>query len=608
MPNGDYSTATPLSASGRIEANIGTKNDIDFFQVTPVKNGILTFSFYHNFANNGSDGWDLNVYMKNSNGTYSAVSSQTVTIFLSSAESYTLRTIGAKAGTLYLIRVRSHQPNAAYNYWTSAQYSVSYSFTESEYYEREFNNQLEEANNLPSGMDYSGNLICDSDKDYYSFCSSVTKEINLHFKHSYVNNSTYGWSVCVFVQNADGTYTQLKSVNIFLNNGGDIAIPFDAVSGSFYIIRIEGYRPNSAYYYPASEQYTLNCVYKNTVATYTLTYNANGGTGAPAAQTGSGTITLSSAQPQREGYTFLGWSKSNTATTAQYASGASFSLTANTTLYAVWKAKSYTVYFDAQGGVCSTSSKTVTYNSTYGTLPTPTRSGYTFNGWYTSASGGSVITASSTVKITANQALYAHWTSIPTTTYTLTYDANGGTGAPAAQTGNGKITLSSAQPQREGYTFIGWAKSNTATTAQYASGASFSLTANTTLYAVWQKDQTPDDPTAVPAVTIRNFVRSRTERYFTTVVFEAETKNRPEGASLNWYVNGNLKSSSVQPNVTLYDVFGAKSDYTVQVRLERDDEILAQSEIETVHIRNGFFDILFGLFRLMIGRPHFVVQ
>lgn len=71
---------------------------------------------------------------------------------------------------------------------------------------------------------------------------------------------------------------------------------------------------------------------------------------------------------------------------------------------------SYTVSFNANGGACSTGSKTVTYGNAYGTLPTPTRSGYTFNGWYTSASGGSKVTSSTSVTATSNHTLYAHWT------------------------------------------------------------------------------------------------------------------------------------------------------------------------------------------------------
>ncbi len=69
----------------------------------------------------------------------------------------------------------------------------------------------------------------------------------------------------------------------------------------------------------------------------------------------------------------------------------------------------YTVTFNANGGSCSTATKSVKYSASYGTLPTPTRSGYTFNGWYTSASGGTKVTASTTVTATGNHTLYAHW-------------------------------------------------------------------------------------------------------------------------------------------------------------------------------------------------------
>lgn len=70
----------------------------------------------------------------------------------------------------------------------------------------------------------------------------------------------------------------------------------------------------------------------------------------------------------------------------------------------------FSIKFDANGGVCSTSSKNVSYGSTYGTLPTPNRSGYNFVGWYTKPSGGVKISASDTVSITGETTLYAHWT------------------------------------------------------------------------------------------------------------------------------------------------------------------------------------------------------
>ena len=78
-----------------------------------------------------------------------------------------------------------------------------------------------------------------------------------------------------------------------------------------------------------------------TAKTYSVTYNANGGSGAPSSQTKRhGTVlTLSSTKPKRTGYTFLGWSTSSSATSAKYNAGGTFTSNASTTLYAVWEAK-----------------------------------------------------------------------------------------------------------------------------------------------------------------------------------------------------------------------------------------------------------------------------
>ena len=72
---------------------------------------------------------------------------------------------------------------------------------------------------------------------------------------------------------------------------------------------------------------------------YTVSYSANGGSGAPGSQTKyhNTTLTLSSTKPKKDGYTFLGWSTSATATSATYQPGGSYTANANATLYAVWK-------------------------------------------------------------------------------------------------------------------------------------------------------------------------------------------------------------------------------------------------------------------------------
>ena len=89
-----------------------------------------------------------------------------------------------------------------------------------------------------------------------------------------------------------------------------------------------------------------------------------------------------------------------------------------------------------------------------------------------------------------------------TAQYTITYDANGGTGTPGPQTKtHGQpLTLSSTKPTRTGYTFLGWAESATATSAQYQPGGQFTRDANATIYAVWQQIETPSTETLTFAV------------------------------------------------------------------------------------------------------------
>lgn len=126
-------------------------------------------------------------------------------------------------------------------------------------------------------------------------------------------------------------------------------------------------------------------------ASYKVTFNDNGGSGAPAAQTKwHGTnLTLSSTVPTRSGYSFQGWGTSSTDTTVDYKAGATYSANEAKTLYAIWKAGAYTVTFNDNGG--NLGSVPSTMSKTHGTTLTlssakPTRTNYIFKGWGTSAS------------------------------------------------------------------------------------------------------------------------------------------------------------------------------------------------------------------------------
>ena len=120
--------------------------------------------------------------------------------------------------------------------------------------------------------------------------------------------------------------------------------------------------------------------------TYTIKYDANGGTGAPAAQTKvyKTDITLTKDIPTRSGYSFDGWNTKADGSGTNYSSGGKFTANEHTTLYAKWKKNTYTLRYDDGGGRgCSSKTKTITNGSKLGTLCTPSRSGYYyFNGWY----------------------------------------------------------------------------------------------------------------------------------------------------------------------------------------------------------------------------------
>ena len=114
------------------------------------------------------------------------------------------------------------------------------------------------------------------------------------------------------------------------------------------------------------------------------------------------------------------------------------------------------IVFAPNGGRVSSGSKTVICGKTYGTLPTPTRRGYTFAGWYTAKSGGSRIGSSSVVRTTRNQTLYARWKLVK---YKIQYRLGKGKNScrsnPVGYTVASR-TIVLKNPVRKGYTFKGW--------------------------------------------------------------------------------------------------------------------------------------------------------
>ena len=225
---------------------------------------------------------------------------------------------------------------------------------------------------------------------------------------------------------------------------------------------------------------------------YIINYDANGGTNAPENQTKTQNIelTLDENEPVRESvdagryfiffdanggsvtprylmatrttsYDFNGWNTAADGSGAFYEVGGTYTDEADVTLYAQWTE--------------TTDTETVT-------LPEPTREGYNFKGWAEDAEATEGVVGEYTPE--GEVTLYAVWEA---NTYTVSYDANGGTNAPdnQAKTQDEILTLSDQIAVRDGYTFLGWATESEATTPQYQPGDSFGINEDTTLYAVW---------------------------------------------------------------------------------------------------------------------------
>ncbi len=237
--------------------------------------------------------------------------------------------------------------------------------------------------------------------------------------------------------------------------------------------------------------------------TYAVTYNGNGSTGGsvsvdPSSPYVAGvtvTVLANTGSLVRAGYTFSGWNTAANGTGYSYAASGTATFTmpgAGVTLYAQWTANTDTVNFASDGGSAVSSISGPDGSSI--TLPTDAYPGYSFDGWFTEASGGTEVGgAGSSYTIPSGGAtLYAQWTANATDDYS--YAANGGSGtAPASGSGldGTSITLAANPFTYPGHTFTGWSDG----TSTYAAGATYTLSSGGTpivFTAQWSANQTDD--------------------------------------------------------------------------------------------------------------------
>ena len=270
-----------------------------------------------------------------------------------------------------------------------------------------------------------------------------------------VNPNGGTWKGSTATQNVTGNYTSTTTVpNPTAPNGYEVTLNNDGTTSTVTQTK-------------TFTAWTLSGKGKIDGTTYTF----GDGNGTLTAQYTPNSVTLST--PTKPGYTFDGW---YTASTGGNKVTSPYTPTNNVTLYARWTANKYTITFDGNGVAVTPSTKQVTYGQTYGTLPAPTKPGYTFNGWY---NGGNKVQSTDTVDITGNTTLTAQWLGAE---YTVYFNPDGGNVSPTSKKVNNEGQYGALPtPTKTGYTFAGWYKDGT----KIESTTKVETTTDITLKAKW---------------------------------------------------------------------------------------------------------------------------
>ncbi len=297
-------------------------------------------------------------------------------------------------------------------------------------------------------------------------------------------SETYGESYYIItIKNSSGVYKKVEGIS---GTAYDIVLP--AGTYTAYVDTVN--------YYHGKTSNTVSFTVKD--KTYTVSYNANGGSGVPSSQTKlhNKTLTLSTTKSSRTGYTFKNWNTKSNGSGTSYSSGGSYTANSAATLYAQWTANKYTVTLNNQSATTAGStSVTATYGSAMPSITIPKKTGYTFGGYYTGTNGSgtqyytaSGASARSWDKTSATT-LYAKWTA---NKYTVTLNNQSATtaGTTSVSATYGSAMPSITVPKKTGYTFGGYYNGTNGSGTQYytASGESarsWDKTSATTLYAKW---------------------------------------------------------------------------------------------------------------------------
>jgi uncharacterized repeat protein (TIGR02543 family) len=224
----------------------------------------------------------------------------------------------------------------------------------------------------------------------------------------------------------------------------------------------------------------------NILTSYTVTFNAQGGSPTPANQSVAlGGLVSDPGNPSLAGYTFNGWFTAPSG--GSQWNFASDTMAGDMTLTAQWTANpTHTVTYDLNGGTGTTPTQAAVSEGASFTVADGTgfsNAGFTFNGWK-DQTNASYAAGSSYTMGASNVTLTAQWTAV-TVDHTVTFLANRGSGSMSPQTASSSAALTLNAFTRTGYAFSGWNTAANGTGMAYADGAVYDFSADLTLYAQW---------------------------------------------------------------------------------------------------------------------------
>jgi len=294
-----------------------------------------------------------------------------------------------------------------------------------------------------------------------------------------------GGAICEGTMTFDANGGSVSPLSIdFSYCGEEITLPTptrDGYTFDYWYFYQDG---QERYYGLSGEVYRVflsQTIYAQWTEVFVITFNANGGSVSPTSIIGASGTEIRLPTPTRSGYIFNGW-YSSASEGERYGGGDSYTVSSSLTMYAQWT-EGFVITFDANGGSVSSASLTV-LPGTEITLPTPTRSGYIFNGWYSSASGGERYGGGGdSYTVIGTLTMYAQWTDV----FVITFNANGGSVSPTSIIGASGTEIRLPTPTRIGWNFAGWYSSASSGTRYGDNGSSYIVEGSLTMHAQWTR-------------------------------------------------------------------------------------------------------------------------